>query len=477
MEAFIGRKKEINKIKKAVEKNRSEFIAVYGRRRVGKTMLIKTVFKNNFTFQITGIANVPRVQQLFSFHARLSEFDPANETKPIPKNWFEAFENLKIFIKKSKKNKKVLFFDELPWFDNRGSDFLQSLEHFWNGWATYRDDIVLVVCGSAASWMINKLINHKGGLHNRVTLRMRLEPFNLFETEQFLKLKNNAIDRYQILQIYMVTGGIPFYLDEVDGDLSAAQNIEQLCFAGDGLLRFEFENLFKALFNKADRHIAVVRAIAQKSKGLTRDEIVTTTGLSRGGSTTKILDELEKSGFIRSYLPFKKKKRTGLFQLCDFYTLFYLRFIEKTTALDKNNWINAIDTPHHRTWSGYSFEQICLHHIPQIKKALSIGGVVSYSSSWKSSRAENGAQIDLVIDRRDRVINLFEMKFSIQKFTITKKYAETLENKLKVFKNETKTNKAVYLTFLTTYGLQKNAHSNRLVQRDLTMDLLFEQNE
>jgi uncharacterized protein len=273
--------------------------------------------------------------------------------------------------------------------------------------------------------------------------------------------------------LYMVLGGIPFYWDAVSRGLSAAQNTEQICFSENGLLRTEFPNLFGSLFNNADRHIRIVNVLAKKAKGLTRDEIVTGSGLPNAGSTTRLLNELEESGFIRKYVPFGKKMRNSLYQLVDFYTLFYLRFIKDAQFTDKNNWINAIDSPKQRAWSGYAFEQVCLYHIAQIKQALGISGIETNTSSWRSVTAKNGAQIDLVIERRDHVINLCETKFSISPYIIDKKYTAELRNKIGCFKAETGTRKSIFLTLITTFGLQANNHTAGLVQNDITMDKLF----
>ncbi|MGB0838543.1 MAG: AAA family ATPase [Chitinophagales bacterium] len=474
---FVAREREIKKLQKVWNSRRSEFVAVYGRRRVGKTFLVRTMFKNEFTFYSTAIANVDKKQQLFNFYTSLKKYRGNDSPEKPPKNWFEAFQQLITFLEQSKVERKLLFLDELPWFDNKKSDFIPSLEHFWNHWASARTDIVLVTCGSAASWMINKLINHKGGLHNRVTSRIKLEPFTLKETEIFLKIKNPAIDRYQVIQLYMAMGGIPFYLNEVATEWSAVQNIEQICFASDGLLRTEFNNLFNALFSKAERHISIVKAISTKAKGLTRQEIVELTKLSSNGQTTKLLNELEESGFIRKYIPFQKKKRNSLYQLIDFYTLFYLRFIQKANPYDQNIWINSLETSSYRAWSGYAYEQICLYHIQQIKEALGIAGIYTQTFSWRSTSKnpkQKGAQIDLLIDRRDHVINLCEVKFSIAPFVITKSYAAQLQQKISIFKAETGTNKAIYLTMISTYGVTQNTYAMNLVRNNLTMDALFQ---
>ena len=394
MQQFIGREREQKRLEEIKNSRRSEFVAVYGRRRVGKTMLIRHVFKNEFVFQATAITNVTKQQQLLNFSTALQRYDDVAKREKVPTNWFFAFQQLINYLEKSTAKKKVIFLDELPWFDNQKSDFIQSLEHFWNSWAATRDDIILIVCGSAASWMINVLINHRGGLHNRVTEKILVEPFKLKEAEQLLQLKNSQIDRYQVLQLYMVMGGIPYYLEAVKGNQSAAQNIERICFASDGLLHTEFENLYRALFKNYEKHITVVRAISTKSKGLTRKEIIAITKLPESGTTTKILDELEKSGFIRKYSTFQKRKRDSLYQLIDFYTLFYLKFIEKANPLDENSWINAIDNPKQRAWSGYAFEQICWYHVQQVKQALGISGVLTNTSNWRSKQKNGGAEID-----------------------------------------------------------------------------------
>jgi uncharacterized protein len=471
MEKFIGREKELEVFRSLLTSGKSEFIAVYGRRRVGKTFLVRSAFKNQFAFQVTALANAKLSQQLTNFHIAIQKVYPAVQNTPA-NNWFIAFQHLTNYIERLQTPRKVLFFDELPWFDTHGSGFIQALEHFWNSWASGRDDIILVVCGSAASWMINKLINNKGGLHNRITKRMKINPFTLRECELLLEPKNSVLDRYQILQLYMVFGGIPFYWNEITPGKSAFQNINNICFTENGLLRDEFPNLFRSLFNNYQNHEAIINALAKKAKGLTREEIVEMSGLSNGGSTTKILNELEESGFIRKYVPFGKLLRNSLYQLVDFYSLFYLRFIKNTNPMDMPNWLTFLDNPVYRAWSGYAFEQICLYHLLQIKQALGISGVQTSVSSWRSMSKENGAQVDLIIDRRDQIINLCEMKFSINTFAIDKKYAEELRNKISLFKQETGTRKTVLLTMATTYGIKANSYSS-LVQNSLSMDDLF----
>ncbi|NWJ51189.1 MAG: ATP-binding protein [Bacteroidetes bacterium] len=468
--SLIGRENELESLKKLSKSTKSEFVALYGRRRVGKTFLIREAFNGIFDFYVTGMANANMREQLANFNFALKKYDKSDQKKAQVVNWISAFMQLTEVLEASHSKKKIVFIDELPWFDTATSGFISALEYFWNSWASARKDILLIVCGSAASWMINKLIQNTGGLYNRITYRMKLESFTLYECELFLKSRGAVFDRYQIIQLYMVFGGIPFYFDQVDVSLSATQNIDKLCFNVNGLLTSEFDVLYRSLFNNADKHISIIETLSKKAKGLTRDELIANANLPNAGSTTKILKELEESGFIRKYTSFGKKGKNSLYQLADFYSLFYLKFIKENSQLDENVWINGLDDPKHRAWSGYAFEQVCLAHIKQIKHALGISGVQTSTSSWVG----NGAQIDLVIDRRDRVINICEMKFSINNFTINKKYAEELRNKISSFRESTDTRKATFLTMVTTFGLTQNEYSLSLVQNVLTMDMFFD---
>ncbi len=466
---LIGRQKEIKKLKALLASGRSEFCAIYGRRRVGKTFLVREVFENRFSFQLTGMANVGMKQQLSQFHAELVRHFPGRAEIIPAQDWFTAFRQLISLLENQKtKGKKIVFLDELPWLDTRGSKFLSGLEHFWNSWASARNDILLIVCGSAASWMISNLINNRGGLHNRVTDRIKLEPFRLTETEQFLKNKKVAYDRYQIILLYMVFGGIPFYLERIDPGLSAAQNINELCFERNAPFRDEYLNLYASLFRKSEKHVAIIEALAKRNKGLSRDEIIKLSKLPNGGSLSRILKELEESSFIRRYRSFGKREKNSLYQLVDMYSLFYLNFIEKSSPDDENFWVNAIESPRFRAWSGYAFEMVCLHHVQEIKEALGISGVQTSVSSWFSEKA----QIDLLIDRKDQVINLCEMKFCQHSFTIDKKQAENLRNKIGNFKELARTKKTIFLTLITTYGISNNRYAS-MVQNDLSMEVLF----
>lgn len=470
---IIGRAFEQHKLTEIIESGKAEFVAIYGRRRVGKTFLVKEFFDNKFAFYATGLANSNTKTQLVNFTIFLNK--SFNKEFRAPKNWLEAFSILQTELSHIQGD-KVIFIDELPWLDTKKSDFLTGLEFFWNSWASTQSGLKLFVCGSAASWMINKLIRNKGGLYNRVTQRIKIEPFSLQETEVFLKSKDIYVDRYQILNLYMVMGGIPYYLEQIKKGQSVTQNIENICFEETGLLKSEFQFIFSSLFNNSEKHEQLLRKIYSLGTRATRDNLVKQFQLISGGDLTIKLNELEESGFIKSYVPFGINKTKKIYIISDYYTLFYFKFIEHSGKFESGNWKNRIDDASVNAWMGLAYEQICRDHIKNIKKALGIEGIYSETSTWskKGDEDSSGAQIDLIIDRKDRVINLCEIKYSINSYEITKAYDLNLRNKIGAFKDSTKTKKAVFMTMITTFGLVKNQYSRSIIQNELTMDNLFD---
>jgi hypothetical protein len=470
MDRIIGRIEQKIKLKSYLESDSSEFVVVYGRRRVGKTFLIREYFNNTFDFQMTGLANAGMKEQLINFHVAIQKYNPM--VIPFANSWFDAFQQLIELLEHSKTKRKVVFLDELPWLDTPKSGFLSAFEHFWNDWASARRDILLIVGGSATSWITGKLLNNRGGLHNRITKRMAIAPFTLGECEEYMLSRNITLNRYQIVESYMVFGGIPYYHSLLEKGMSLAQNIDNLFFKESGELRNEFKNLYASLFKNHENYVKIVEALAQKAKGLSRDEIISLSKLPDGGSSTRILQELEECKFIRKYNALDKKTKDGLYQLTDFYTLFYFKFIQKNEYNDPRFWSTSVDSPQHRIWSGYAYEQVCLAHIDQIKRKLGISGVQCKTASWRSRTAEPGAQIDLLIERRDQVINLCEMKYATDKYLIDKSYSQALRNKVSAFREETKTRKAIHLTLVTTYGIRQNEYAG-MVQNEVVMDDLF----
>lgn len=467
----IGRKSEKEILENALSSRQSELIVLYGRRRVGKTYLIREVYKDHIHFEHSGMFKATAREQLKLFRQSIHQY--AHQKRRIPSSWIEAFQQLKDYCDTLTENKKkVLFIDEFPWLDNNKSSFLKAFDHFWNSYCTKRTDLVVVICGSAAAYMINRIIRNKGGLHNRLTQSIKVEPFNLAETETLLKRNKVKLTRYDILLIYMAMGGIPHYLEKIQSGESAVQAIDRLCFEKNGFLRNEFKSVFASLFDQIDNHESIIRLLADVRKGLTRSELLKKSKLPSGGNLTRTLNELEESGFIQQYEPYKGSKN-ALYRLTDEYCNFYIKYIEKNKPDPHGTWNKLQNHASFKSWAGFTFETICLKHIYQIKEALKIGGVYSTQGSWVNRNLGTGAQVDLLIDRDDNVINLCEVKFYVGKFALDKKYTLEMLNKLNTFMEATKTKKSVFLTMITTYGLQDNEYSKQIVQNSVTLEQLF----
>lgn len=473
-EVIVGRIEEKNILGNALRSNEAELIAVYGRRRVGKTYLIRKFFQKELIFEFSGVHNASLKDQLLNFSYVLGRQMKTHVAAPA--SWTEAFLMLINYAEPLlKKNKAVIFLDEFPWLSSARSKFLAAFEFFWNSWGTKQNKLILVICGSAASWMIQKIVNNRGGLHHRITQKIRLLPFNLAETRAYLKNNKVNMDDYQIAQLYMAMGGIPQYLKSILPGESAAQNIDRICFTKQGALQDEFNNLYASLFAEADRHISIVRALSGKPSGLTRGEIIETCGLSTGGTTTLLLEELTESGFISSYLPLNKNLRDNIYKLSDEYSMFYLKFMGKNRASGPGTWIKLSVSSSWKSWSGTAFENLCLKHTSEIKAALGISGVYTEESVWRHvpGNGKPGAQIDLLFDRQDFCISICEMKFSNTVFTIDKAYAAQLVQKREVFQEKTGTQKTLFIVMVTTFGTKDNMYKVGLVQNDIKLEALF----
>ena len=477
---LIGRTEERKKLENAYRSEYSEFIAVYGRRRVGKTFLIRETFGYRFSFQHAGLSKGNMKVQIDEFcrslyKAGMKGVLDRNFRKPA--NWGEAFFLLETFLDQSPGDqKKIVFIDELSWMDTPKSDLIPALESFWNGWASARKDILLIICASATSWILNKVVHDKGGLHNRLTGQIKLNPFTLKECEMFVFSKNIVMNRYQILECYMIMGGIPYYWKFLEKGKSLEQNIDNIFFADDAPLRDEFKYLYQALFKKPEVYIQFVTALGKKKAGMTRDELIEAADVTNSGAVTKKLEELENCGFIRKYYEFGNRRKDAVYQLIDNFTLFYFKFMDPMPS-DHHFWENNLDSPTVNAWCGLAFERVCLEHIPQIKNRLGISGVLTQTNAWSCSadldRGIFGSQIDLLIVRRDQIINLCEMKYSRLDYTVSKETDLSIKRKIHDFRTITKTKYAIHPTIITPYGLMENSYAGN-IRAVITAEDLFQ---
>ncbi|MDO8368086.1 MAG: ATP-binding protein [Saprospiraceae bacterium] len=473
---IIGRAQEKEKLDKILQSNQAEFLALYGRRRVGKTFLIRQYLKDKIVFDLSGTKEGSKKQQLNNFFGEYLTRTQGQQENTTPNSWQEAFGYLAKYLSSlhPTSSKYVVFLDEMPWMDTPKSEFVSALEFFWNQHVSRMDHVVLVACGSASSWIRKNLINARGGLYNRITHRMKLEPFNLYETEQFLQHMGVSLPQYQILELYMVMGGIPFYLKEAEKGKSSTQLIDEICFSRQGLLSEEYEQLYHSLFRNAEFHVAIVAALAAHPQGMTRGMIASYTKIAET-NLSRTLEELEECDFISIHNPLLNKKKEAVYKLTDLYSLFYLKFIQDNKGAGSKIWEQLSKQSTYKAWSGYAYENIAMMHIPQIKAALGISGVYTRHSSWKFKGDDTlpGTQIDMIIDRADQIIHLCEAKFTQENYALTATYSEQLRLKKMIFKQVTQTKKAIFTTLITTYPALKNRYFLEEVDNEITMDKLF----
>ncbi len=480
---LINREAYVNELQSLSKKQQSQLIALYGRRRVGKTCLVRYCFEQPEIdyMEVTGLQQGTMKQELTIFTKAMSKTFFVNAPLAVPDNWFNAFELLSTQLITPSKKLRVLFFDELPWLATRRSGLLSALDHFWNTQWSKITNLMVILCGSAASWMLDKIINTKGGLHNRLTKIINLKPFNLHETKQFLLAKKIRLSDKNILDIYMVMGGIPYYLEQLQSGKSVAQNINQLCFNADGLLFTEFPRLFRSLFTLAETHLRIIKIIAQNRYGIARQQLIAKTKIPSGSNLNNHLYELIAAGFINQYTPYGYQKKETYYRVIDEYTLFYLCWIEPLLhsghALNENYWQIEMKTPAWRSWSGYAFESICLKHIAEIVSALKLRNVGYKASSWRyiSSKKsmQQGAQIDLLLDRNDDAITLCEIKYAEQPYILDKSTAKALLEKKDIFIKQTKTRKQVFLALITTFGLKVGLWNEEVIDEVVDLNSLY----
>ena len=480
---IIGRKKEQQLLRDAYNSKQAEFLAIYGRRRVGKTHLIVEFFKSKtcLFLYVVGMKEGSLVDQLRHFtQAVFSTFNPGLALADYHfRSWDDALAQLTTLMSNVQKHRKIiLFFDELPWLSTPRSKMLQALEYYWNRHWSHDKRLKLVVCGSAASWMLSKIINNKGGLHNRITRTIRLEPFTLTEAKNYLHHLGIRYSNHQTLEIYMAIGGIPHYLRLLKSGLSPAQNINAVCFQSDGKLKEEFRQLFASLFEESTGHEELIQLIAAKRKGLSRSEIAKVAKLSKdGGRLTTRLKELEEAGFIIGHIPWKQEHGV-YYKVIDEYTLFYLAWIKPIVnkKISRNYWQSCAGSPAYYAWAGLSFEAVCEKHIDAIRKALSIPDD-SVAYSWRhlpqKGAEEDGAQIDLLFDRKDRIVTICEIKYTEKPFVIDKDYAKRLLTKVNVYRKQTHCKKEIFIAFVSASGLKPSLYSVDMVTNEASLEDLF----
>ena len=483
MSTIIARNAEIERLERVFHSKKAEFLAIYGRRRIGKTYLIREYFKDKgLYFEITGTQNASMSEQLKKYQREFTKLFPEQIERPVIKDWDEALSRLVSEVERiTTQQKVIIFLDELPWLATPRSGLLKEIDYYWNRHFSQISNVIFIICGSAAAWMIKNIVRNRDGLYGRLSEIIHLQPFNLNQIEEYLRYKNIILDRKQIIALYMVMGGVAKYYDFIPRGMSATQIIDKLFFSSNGALLTEFVDLYLSLFNHAENHIKVVKALANKRYGMLRSELIKKMNMSSGGNLSAIIEELEASSFILTFKKFGQKNKQKCIRLLDEYSYFYLEFVDAIKAdilhgFDQQSWQKIQSTARWRAWSGYAFENICLKHIGNIKQALGLRGVSTTQSQWRyvsDNAKDKGTEIDLLIDRADNCINICEIKFTDGEYVITKDYAHTLEQKRQIFKQKTNTKKTIFITMITPFGIKKNNHSLNIVDNEVKLDDLF----
>lgn len=468
---LVGREREISMLKKYMQSGKPEFVAIYGRRRVGKTYLIRQFFKDKFDFYTTGVIDGTRDEQMKAFTEALRLYGYQGRK---PDTWMDAFSQLGDLLRAKAKRKRspiIVFIDELPCFATLNSRFVRAFGYFWNSCASWIDNIKLIVCGSATSWIIRNVINDRGGLHNRITHQIHLHPFNLNQCETFFRHYQYKWNRLSILQAYMVLGGVPYYLGMLDKEKSVPDNIDALFFSKDAPLKQEFHRLFHSLFSEPENYIELLVLLASNKKGMNRTELSRKLKKSNNGHLGDMLQDLEYCDFIRQYRN-GQKSHNAIFQLTDHFTLFHMDFGRKGIN-DTHFWRNRIATPMQNTWYGHAFERVCLIHVAEIKQALHLDRIYCEYYAWRSKEAEPAAQIDLLLDRADGIITICEMKYSKEVYTLKKKEYDNIQNRVGAFIEENGSRKGVQVVMVTTFGLKQNLYTSVFADKSLVLKDLF----
>lgn len=472
---MVGREVYTDRMQEILHIKKSSFVAVTGRRRIGKTYIIDEVYKDHICLRVTGIQNGSQLVQITNFIQKLAEYS-SFPIVSIPKNWQEAFMLLKAYLKTLPKGKKqVIFFDELPWISTNRSGFNQILAHLWNDYISKEKHFILVICGSATSWISQKILNDRGGFHNRVSLHLSLKPFTLNETRLFLESKNIQLTESSISELYMTMGGIPYYLDNIQKGESPSQSIARMCFSTTGILRHEYVNLYRSLFDNATLHEAVVKALAKTQSGLTRVDIIKQSKIDAGGPFTRCMEDLLVSGFVIENIPFGKKKQGSIYKLADEYSVFYHKFIEPNKNMHENEWQKVSASQQYKIWQGLAFETLCQKHLPELKAILGISGVKTTQANFrhKGDKSNEDFQIDIVIDRMDQVINLCECKYYGSEYTISNEYANKLLRRKTLFIEETKTKKSVFNTLISNTDVMDNEYKLQAIDSIIYLHDIF----
>lgn len=471
---MVGRVQERRCLDRCDGSDKSELVCVYGRRRVGKTFLVEQTLGPFFAFHVVGSKDAATSSQLREFGLELTDRGDPNPNPPA--DWREAFNRLYKVITapdapRSPHGKAVVFIDEFPWFAKQRSDFLSAFSTFWNRRSTTGQKLLVVICGSATSWVIEHVLESAGDMAARVTESIFLKPFALAETKEYFDSRGFGWDERSLIETQMVFGGLPYFFSLMSPHQSLAQSIDRLCLRPRAQLRDETMILLESTMRRSRLYVELFALLAQHRYGVPKAEAMRLLGHSTN-QFIKATAEAVKCGYVHEYKNLSKPQNPKYLMLVDPFILFHYRLIEPAHGDSPRSWADFVaDQERYTAWRGNAFEIVCLQHVRQLKSALGIGGVLTKEYPWASARKAGGAQVDLVIERADRIVNLCEMKFTDAPYELTSAVEQELVRKREVFREETGTRLALKTVLVSAQGTA-GYHDSQIAQI-ITADDLF----
>jgi len=431
---FIGRKKELESLDLLLKKKSASLVVIRGRRRVGKSRLIKEFVSDKKHWIFSGIPPVPGItkqRQLDAFSAQVAH--NLGMPKIQVSEWLEHFNFLG---QQAKGQKIVIVFDEISWMGSEDPDFLGQLKTAWDLTFSENPELIFILCGSVSSWIEDNILKSTGFV-GRISVDMVLEELSIAESGEFWGARKNKVSPYEKFKMLSVTGGIPKYLEEIIATQSAEDNIHRLCFQSDGLLFREFDQIFSDLFSKrAQTYSDIVKTLAHSS--LTLDEVCEKLDVEKSGSVSSCLDDLELAGFIQEdctwNLSSKAESHLKKFRLKDNYLRFYLRYIEPNKEKIAKGLFESKSfmlMPGWESVMGLQFENLVINNLKSLCKILRIDLLDIANAGpffQRATQRQKGCQIDLMIQTKHNTLYVCEIKFSTS--DIKSSVVEEMERKV-----------------------------------------------
>ena len=469
---FVGRKKELSLLEESYLSSKSEIFTVYGRRRIGKSTLIEIFArqKPNF-FSFEGIEGQNSSFQIKHFTEMLKKQlqDPLLSSIQF-QSWDAVFTYVsERLMTKTRPNEKIIFFlDEIQWMAAGRSSFISLLKYYWdNYWK--KSNVLMILCGSIASFMVNKVV-HSKALYGRIDHEILLKGLHPFEAKAFFADKHKSTE--EILKYYLILGTIPKYLEYINPSRSFQWNMNKLFFSSHGSMINEIKKIFYSQFKESTIYFDIVKLL--KSGPLALSEICTRLKIKSGGGLKRYLTNLENAEIIRSHVPFNRKANSRLkkYVLSDEYLNFYFKYLEPNLRIieesESEKLFETLTKNSFDVWLGFAFEKFCIKHNSWLADLMGFKDDVLIASPY-FERKDQRFQIDLVYLRADKVITICEIKHHTK--PLSSKQIGEMQRKLQCLKIPN--GYSIETALISLYGPDKALNDSNYFDHYVSMDAIF----